>query len=797
MVGKQKTFRVQLVIIHHLLTRKTGKHRNLETAIRDLLTNNLDEKDTQDIKWETYIHSTTSNIFKEIILHSGMIDTLYYRQVFGAAVRRTTTNPKEESDSKFLVNIEQNKLKNLPYVTGELLDIVSQSLKNAVHDFALGRKEKNAEGKTGSTLEKIEAIIHEKVTNLNIRTASEYKKMLEKEIPKNQQRLQSSTVKHVVRSFPRKQLKDLADYMYRSSIIMEGNNQLSIYLYNIRREGIEDANSMLRGMSMGLFQIDNPHFDNAKSSVDRKERRWNKDFHPVVKTFYETELTNLSLSTLAEHILSYFYKDSTTPAADWKIKLIKLDTATGVYGTHYEPIVGDEGDSWGKVNLIFDGFRLAHEFVSVLRANNHLVKLNPYVFLYDNVALKFETYDDLIRNSNDYVKLRAKFHGELEKKAFLLPNQALAKLPEKLSSNFPEYIKNVLSWSADSYTTTWSLTGKEHTFSVTELVVRAGEGLHPSVVLFPRHESLKQDARYHGTKEAPITQPPYNFDEDVSMLWVDSSQLSYYEEQGLDWSDCYDENWDEEFVSATKEIVPNKYDYFAILLLLSRVYKQAIHHLNPMEGKRKTTMDIAFDLRNSSISAILWDLEQEDCASEVFFKLQDIVSDIPFSEAKVKQLLDTRGSELCGTLRVWVDKCAQSLVYVKNMVYDAKFLSRCIAEREMRPPIIDKKTIQDLRGSIYIGTDMRQFAISFPADVWYWDEDTTFGYLKRVDTDEYKTQIDKKTGVKYFLHHWGMWIGDGRMVKPWQSSARALDVYEDSSTLLLGNSNQKYIEGGG
>jgi len=768
----------------------------LERAIKDLAENRLEKRATQDIKWETYIHSTTANIFKEILLHSKMMDTLFYNQVNTATKRRfVSTKNQEDTNSFFVPNYDPDKLKNIPFVTGELLDRVCEDLARDVQNIALGRGEADADGKTGSTLEKIKDIINVKVTNLNVRTALEYKKMLEKELPQNQQRLQLSAIRSVVKSFPRRQLQDLADYMYRTSTVLEGNNQLSYYLYTIRREEIEKASGMLKGISLGLHLIASPHYDGTKESTKRKEKRWKK-LQPVIKNFYETELTNLSLSTLAEEVLSQFHHDGGIPANGWKINLKRLETATGVYGTHFEPAVGDKEDSWDKVNLIFDGFCLAHEFVGVLRTNSHLVKLNPYVFLYDNVALKFETYDDLIQNSNDYVKLRSKFHGELEKKDFMLPRQALAKRPEKLSGNFPEYIKTVLSWSADAYTTTWLLTGREHTFSISKLVMRAGEGLHPSVVLFPRDEESKQVFEYHYSKNSPVTQPPYNFDSDVFTVFVDSSQLSYFEKRGHDWSDCFDETWDEEFVSASSEIIPNRHDYFAILLLLIRVYKQAIHHLNPREGERKTTMDIAFDLRNSSISSLLWDLEQEDSAADVFFKLSDIVSDIPLSEKKVRQLLETRGKGLCGSLRVWVGKCAQSLVYIKNMVCDARLLSGGIAEREMRPPVIDKKTIQNLRGTFYVGIDMRQFSASFPADVWYWDEDNTFGYLKRLDTDEYKTQIDKKTGVKYFLHRWGIWIGEGEKVKLWQSSVQVADLSQDNQAGLTG-SGVKYIKHGG
>jgi len=796
LVDKQKTFRVQLVILHHVLTRNAGG-RNLEQAIKDLVSGNLSEKDTQGIKWDIYIHSDITKIFKDILLHSRMMDQLYFGPVYRAAVRRTVSREEDvKSNNTFLISIDQTKLKNLPYVTGELLNNVCQLLAERVQDIVLGRKEVDVEGKTGSTIEKIKDTIHEKVTNMNIKTASEYKAMEEKEVPPNQQRLKSSQVKVVTKSFPRKQLRDLADYMYRTSTILEGNNQLSFYLYTIRHEEIEKINGMLKGMQLGLYSIANPYYNGDKPSTGRKEKRW-KDFVPAIKRFYETEFTNISLSLLAENILKDFYHDRHIPANNWKIGLKWLETKEGVYGTNFIPDDEDYDNSWNNVNLIFDGFRLAHDFVGVLRANNHLVKLNPYVFLYDNVALKFETYDDLIRNSNDYVKLRSKFHGSLEKKEFMLPRQALAKLPEKLSSSFPKYLKDVLSWDADAYTDTWELTGQEYTFSISKIVIRVGEGLHPSVVLFTRNEESLQDFRYHDDKVFPITQPPYNFDLDVSTLWIDSSQLSYFEERSLDWAGEIDETWDKEFVSAVTEIVPNRNDYFAILLMITRIYNQAIHHLNPEKNGRKTTVSKALDLRKSSISDLLWDLEQEDCAFDVFSKLKDIISDISYSEEKVRKLLEIRGGELCGTLRVWLGKCAQSLVYIRNMVYDAKLFSRGIVEREIRPPIIDKKTIQDLRLATSTGNDMRQFSASFPPEVWEWDEDTTFGYLVRKDNGEYKTFLDRKTGIKYFLHRWGIWIGEGGKVRPWQSGAQVADLPQDNRAELLTGSEVKYIEEGG
>jgi len=774
-------------MLHHVLTKNIGG-RNLRRAIEDLLNDRLEKKDLVDIDWKTYIDNPTYKIFRDILTHSKMMDELYYKQVYQATGRRVVSRKEEEDSNRFHIQLDPTILRNLTYVKDTLLDLVCQLLASGIQDFALG-KEANAEGKTGSTLEKIEGIIREKVVNMNIETAKAYKRYEDSKLPQNQQRLLSSAPVSTIRTFSKTQLRDLAENMYTTSVILKSYNQLTYYLYSLRQEAVNNANGKLTGMALNLHMVQSPYY--TDNSAERKERRW-KAFNSTIKHFYETELTTTSLTALAEVILEQFYSDQDN-ASKWGFRLqIVPSGEQGVYNTKFRPY-SDDAEAWNKVNTIFDGFCLAHAFVGVLRANGHLLKLNPYIFLYDNVAYKFSTYDDLVKNSNDYVKLRAKFQMEMGKKEFMLPPQILAKPPETLTSSFSPNMEHVLTRTANPFTTMWALTGENHSFTISSLVIRAGEGLHPAVVLFPNIDAeKKQDTQYYYSKGAPITQPPCCYDADVFKVFVDSSQLSYYERYGLDWTECFDSAWEEEFISASKEIVPNRHDYFAILLLLSRVYKQAFYHLNPIWGQ-KTTLEKALSLKKSSISDLLWTLEQEDNAANVFSKLQDIVSDIPFSEENVRMLLETEGCALCRTLNDWLSRCTQSLIYIRNVVYDAQMFSKVVKEHVVRPPVVDKNVLYKYSLVASASSDPRVFSISFPEDVWEWDEETTYGYLVRKETREYKTAFFG--GVKYFLHHSRIWVGGPGKVVAWQSGARIADSAQESQSRLIGQTANYYLEG--
>ena len=789
MLDKQKTFRYQLVMLHHVLTKNIGG-RDIRRAIEDIVKHELNEKDLVNIDWKVYIGKPTYKIFRDILTHSKMIGDLYHRHVFREAARRAVLS-KPESDRNFHIQLDQTVLANLTYVKDTLLDQVCQLLASGIQDFALGR-EVNADGKTGSTLEKIEGIIRVEVTNMNVEIAKAYKRYETSKLPQNQQRLTSSSSSPPpFRTFSQTQLRALAVKMFNTSVILQGYNQLTYYLYNERLEVVKTANEKLTGMSLDLHPVQSPYY--AGNSVDRKETRW-KQFNPVIKTFYETELTTASLTALAEEILGRFYSDQFIPVNRWDINLkIVSPEEQGVYNTKFSPPL-DDAESWSKINTIFDGFCLAHAFVRVLHANNLLLKLNPYIFLYDNVADRFSTYDDLVQNSNDYVKLRAKFLEEIQKKEFMIPAPILSESAEELTSRFSPDISHILSWKRNSFVTKWTLTGREHAFAITSLVIRAGEGLHPAVVLFPNAEAeSKQDTRYFTSKDFPVTQPPCCYDADLYSFFIDSGQLNYYEGRGLDWSNCFDASWDAEFVAASREIVPNRHEYFAILLLIIRVYNKALYHLNPSSGGPKTTIEKTLRIKGSIISDLLWTLDKKDGVADVFSKLQDIVSDIPYSEERVHMILKFWDSGLCRTLEDWLGKCRESLMYIRNVVYDAKMYSKAVKEHVVRPPVIDQKVLYKYSLAASASSDPRIFSANFPKDIWEWDEETTYGYLVRKETGEYETKFFD--GVKHFLHHSRIWVGGYKKVVPWQSGVRIADSTQESQPRLLGQSTDRYLEG--
>ena len=799
--NNKEKFRLQLVILHHILTRNIGGW-NLETALRNLLEGNLRDEHIQDINWSFYIKSSAVEIFRGILTHSKMFDNLYHRQVDAATRRRVVSDISKESDNSFYIpNYDSNQLRNVPYVMDGLLTDVCIELDSQIHDLTLGRKEADAQGQTGSTIEKMKRVIHVKVTNMNGETAKQYQLMLNQAGHRNQERLQSTQQQKTRKAFPRRQLQELARCLHDTSDFMKGNNQISLYLFNIRKNEVEIWDSKLIGMRMGLHSLDNPHFDS--SSTARQDKRWS-GLQPSIKEFFETELTDQSLATLAEKVLGQIYHDQFIAANRWDIELIELNKKEGVHGTKY---AASDRHRDGKrlssemVDILFTGFLLAHNFVSVLRDNNHLLLLNPYVFLYDDVSTKFSTYEDLVFNSNDYVRLRSRFHGKISKKDFMRPQQILAKTaPERLTSSFPAYVESVLSWNKDEYTSYWPLMGQEKSFTVTKLVLRAGEGLHPATVLFPRPEA-EMDVNYLAylkSKNARISQPPHDYDSDPEFeaLWLDSSQLSYYEDNNQDWAVCFTSAWEEEFVSASKEIIPLRYEYFALQVMLARIFNQAFHHLYPNSSSPKTSLEKALNLQQSPLGSILWTLEQEDYAADVFEKISDLVSDIPFDIIKVRQILENRGKGSCVTVKAWVEKCAQALVYMRNMSFDARQLSRGIMKQDDRPPIISKDEIQKIRGLILTTFDERVFGNQFPTSVWYHCPDRTFGYLKRIETDEYMTKIDKQSGIKLFLHRTGIWIGRGGRALPWISNAQVADLPQKSRTELPAGSTVKYIEEG-
>jgi len=384
----------------------------------------------------------------------------------------------------------------------------------------------------------------------------------------------------------------------------------------------------------------------------------------------------------------------------------------------------------------------------------------------------------------------------------MLSQQILAKtVPERLTNPFPAYVTAVLSWNEDMYTSYWTLFGQKMSFTITKMVLRAGEGLHPATILFPRPqaESNTSYLAYLRSKNAKISQPPHDFDNDPEFeaLWIESSQLSFYETNNMDWTQCFSNVWDEEFVSASKEIVPLRREYFAIQVMATRVNSQAFHFLYPNPDLPKTSLEKALYLQQCSIGAILWSLEQDDCAVDIFEKLSDLVSDIHFNEAKVKQILKNKGEGSCASVKSWIEKRVKTLIYFRNMSFDARQLSRGITKQEDRPPVISRDEINEIRGLVSVDFDERVFNNQFPTSVWYHHPVTTFGYLKRIETDEYMTKIEKQTGIKLFLHRTGVWIGDKGRVIPWTSNAQVADLPSQISVGRLVSSANNYICDGG
>jgi hypothetical protein len=111
-----------------------------------------------------------------------------------------------------------------------------------------------------------------------------------------------------------------------------------------------------------------------------------------------------------------------------------------------------------------------------------------------------------------------------------------------------------------------------------------------------------------------------------------------------------------------------------------------------------------------------------------------------------------------------------------------------------RPPVISRDEIQKIRGLIVTTFDERVFNSQFPVNIWYHCPEKTFGYLKRIDTEEYMTKIDKQTGKKLFLHRSGIWIGEGKRALPWVSNVKIADLPLQNQVEQLADSTVKYID---